>query len=379
MTDRAQRAIERHRELRGKVEIHPKTEVTDETLEILYTPGVGDVASHLAKDGDDARELTIRGNSVAVVSDGSAVLGLGDIGALGALPVMEGKAMLFKQRAGIDAFPIVLSTKDADEIVAAVRAIAPTFGAINLEDIAAPRCYEVERRLEQELDIPVVHDDQHATAIAVLAALENAFSILDKRFEAAKVAIVGAGAAGMATAALLRARGTREVVVTDSEGIVSADRDDLDEQKRSFVELTGRERGGSVEDALRDADAVVGVSVAGAIERSHVEMMARDPVVFALANPDPEIEPGAAREAGAAIVATGRSDHPNQVNNALVFPGLFRGLLDARVRDVTDEIKLSAARALAALVDSPSPDRILPSEFDDGLVEAVASAVADSA
>jgi malate dehydrogenase (oxaloacetate-decarboxylating) len=378
MSDRADRALEEHRRLRGKIETRPKAELTEETLEIFYTPGVGDVAERLADHPGDARELTWRANAVAVVSDGSAVLGLGDVGPIAALPVMEGKAALFKQRAGIDALPIVLGSQDVEEIVTTVRTIAPTFGAINLEDISAPRCYEIERRLEEVLDIPVVHDDQHATAIAVLAALINAYKVTGREIEEAGVVIVGAGAAGLATAALLRAAGVRRLVVTDSHGIVARDRDDLDEPKQRLAELTDRDRGGSVRDALTGADAVVGVSVAGAFDADDVRAMADDPIILALANPDPEIEPDAARDAGAAIVATGRSDHPNQVNNALVFPGLFRGLLDARRSRLDDDVKLAAARAITGLVDDPRPDRILPTEFDGHLTSAVAAAVEEA-
>ena len=371
-----ERALALHRELQGKIEISCKGELDAETLDLLYTPGVGYVCEAIAEDESQARELTMKRHAVAVVSDGTAVLGLGDIGPKAALPVMEGKALLFKELAGIDAFPIVVDAPDADALVAAVRAIAPTFGGINLEDIASPRCFEVEHRLEQELDIPVFHDDQHATAIAALAGLINAFKVVGKELESAAVVVIGAGAAGAAILKLLKAYGVANLAITDSDGVIASERDDLDEVKRELAEVSGAERGGSVEDALRGADVVVAVSVAGALGRAHVESMADDAVVFALANPDPEIDPEEARDGGAAVVATGRSDYPNQVNNVLVFPGLFRGALDAGVESITDEVKIAAAEAIADLVEEPTADEILPSPFAGDVVDAVADAVA---
>jgi len=377
--DLERRALERHRELRGKLAGAPKVELTPETLNLLYTPGVGAVAERLAEEPAEARELTGRANLVAVVSDGSAVLGLGDAGPEAALPVLEGKALLFKELAGIDAVPLALATQDPDAIVATITALEPSFGAVNLEDIASPRCYEVEDRLRAALDIPVVHDDQHATAIVTLAGLLNAMQVVGKELDRCKAVVVGGGAAGNAIARLLDAHGVGELVVTDKDGILSADRDDLDEHKRALAELTGRERGGGVEEALRDADVVIGVAVAGALSEDHVRAMADRPVVFALANPDPEIPPDEAQEAGAAVVATGRSDLPNQINNVLAFPGLFRGALDARASEITDPMKVEAARALAAIVEEPSAGEILPSLFDERVVPAVATAVREAA
>lgn len=368
--------IERHRQLRGKIHTQPKAKLTPQSLAVYYTPGVGEVSMHLSTHPEAAGELTLKGNSLAVVSDGSAVLGLGNIGPYGALPVMEGKAMLFKDLGGIDAWPLVLDTQDTEAIIATVKAVAPNFGAINLEDISAPRCYEIEERLQSELDIPVMHDDQHATAIVVLAGLINAFKVVGKDLSAAAIVVIGSGAAGSAIARLLVEYGVSDVVITDSRGIVSSDRTDLDKYKQQWAKITNpRGLTGLAAIALAGADAVVAVSAPGSLTSAHIESMAQNPIIFALANPTPEISPDAAYAAGAAVVATGRSDYPNQINNVLVFPGIFRGMLDAGVNKVTTEIKLRAAKALAALVVSPTADRIVPSVFDEGVAAAVAGAV----
>jgi malate dehydrogenase (oxaloacetate-decarboxylating) len=314
---------------------------------------------------------------VAVVSDGSAVLGLGNIGPLGALPVMEGKAILFKEFGSLDAWPIVLSTQNVDEIVAAVKAIAPTFGAINLEDIAAPRCYEVEERLQAELDIPVMHDDQHATAIVALAGLINAAKVVNKDLKSCRIVVVGAGAAGSGLFRLLVDYGVTDVVLTDSKGIVEPSRTNLDAYKQRWAQLGNpRQLAGDVAVALKDADVVVGVTVPGAFTTDHIKSMAPRPIVFALANPTPEVMPADALAAGAAVVATGRSDFANQINNVLVFPGLFQGLLATGTPAVTTAIKLQAAQALAGLVPAPTADQIIPSVFDPQIAAVLAAAVA---
>jgi malate dehydrogenase (oxaloacetate-decarboxylating) len=371
--------IQQHRDLGGKIETRAKAPLTPENLATYYTPGVGKASSYLAEHPKAARELTIKRNSLAVISDGSAVLGLGNIGPYGALPVMEGKAMLFKDIAGIDAWPLVLDTQDTDEIVAAIKAVAPVFGALNLEDISAPRCYEIEDRLQQELDIPVMHDDQHATAIIALAGLINAFKVVKKDLKQAKIAIIGAGAAGSALLRLLLDYGVEDVVMTDSRGIVEPSRTNLDPYKQQWAKLGNpRHLAGDAAVATKGADAVVAVSVPGSVTAEHIRSMAEDPIVFALANPTPEIMPDAAKAAGAAVIATGRSDFPNQINNVLVFPGLFRGLIDADVHQVTPAIKLRAAAALAALVPNPTPEQIVPSVFDKAVASAVAAAVVQS-
>ncbi len=368
--------IERHRQLHGKIQTQSKAELTPQSLAVYYTPGVGEVSTHLSAHPEAAGELTVKGNSLAVVSDGSAVLGLGNIGPYGALPVMEGKAMLFKDLGGIDAWPLVLDTQDTEAIIATVKAVAPNFGAINLEDISAPRCYEIEERLQAELDIPVMHDDQHATAIIALAGLINAFKVVGKDISSSSIVVIGAGAAGSAIARLLVDYGVANVVLTDSRGILGPDRTDLDQYKQAWAKITNpRGLSGSVADAIAGADAVVAVSVPGSLTPEHIRSMAPHPIVFALSNPTPEVDPAEAHAAGAAVVATGRSDFPNQINNVLVFPGIFRGMLDEGVNKVTTEIKLRVAKALAALVVSPTADRIVPSVFDEGVAAAVAGAV----
>jgi len=372
--------ISRHRELHGAIETRSKIKLDPDTLATFYTPGVGSVSSHLATRPQDARTLTIKHNSLAVVSDGSAVLGLGNTGPYGALPVMEGKSMLFKTLAGIDAWPLVLDTQNVDEIVAAVKAVAPVFGALNLEDIAAPRCYEVEDRLQAELDIPVMHDDQHATAIIALAGLINACKVVKKDLKKAKIVIMGAGASGSGLLRLLVDYGVADVLMLDSKGIVEPSRTNLDPYKQQWAKL-GNPRGlvGDVATAMQGADAVIGLTAPGSFTPEHVKSMGAGPIVFTLANPTPEIMPNQAKAAGAAVIATGRSDFPNQINNVLVFPGIFRGMLDAGVRQVTPGIKLRAATALAALVPHPTADNIVPTVFDERVVPTVAAAVSELA
>ena len=369
--------LEAYRKVGGRVETKATVTLTSkEDFALYYTPGVGSVSTHLAAHPEDAGALSVKGNSVAVISDGSAVLGLGNIGPYGALPVMEGKALIFKQLANINAWPIVLATQDPDKIVEAVLAIAPGFGGINLEDIAAPQCFEIERRLIEALDIPVMHDDQHGTAIVVLAGLINAAKVVGKEITSLKVVIIGAGAAGAATAHLLVASGIPDVVVTDRTGVIHTGREDLTPHKVLLAQETNpRVLQGSFDEALAGADVVIGLSGGGKLTKEHIALMGEKPIVFALANPVPEILPEDARAGGAAVIATGRSDFPNQINNALVFPGIFRGAIDANVRRITDEMKLKAALALASLVEHPSETAIVPDILDERVVATVASAV----
>lgn len=375
--DIAKRALSAHKKLHGKIEVVSKVTVAKPSdLSVYYSPGVGAVSSYLSKYPGKARDYTIRKNTIAVVSDGSAVLGLGNIGPIAALPVMEGKAMLFKTYADVDAFPIVLATQDVEEIVATVARIAPTFGGINLEDIAAPRCFDVEARLKELLDIPVFHDDQHGTAMVVLAGLLNALKVVRKKIETARIVIVGAGAAGHAIAELLLLGGASDIVVIDSKGVLSKERVDLDTFKRQLLDRTNpRNISGGISEALAGADVFVGVSKGNTLTRIQIASMAKNSIVFALANPVPEIMPSEAKKAGAAVVATGRSDFPNQLNNVLGFPGIFRGALDHGVRDITDEMLVNAAMKLSNLVSKPTAEMIIPSPFDKRVVKAVASAI----
>lgn len=377
MIDYSQLALAKHKELRGKITITPKDTLdTQEKLSTYYSPGVGAVSSYIAEHPEEARDYTWLNNSVAVISDGSAVLGLGDIGPIGALPVMEGKCMLFKQFANIDAVPIVLDVHSADEIVAAVKAIAPSFGGINLEDIAAPLCFEVEERLKTELAMPIMHDDQHGTAIVTLAGLINASKITGKPISDMKIIVVGAGAAGTAIIKLLHEYAKPEILAIDSKGIVSNNRDDLNADKVKLLDYTNPHNiQGSLSDALEGADVFIGVSKAGILTQDMVRSMRAEAIIFAMANPVPEIMPDEAFAAGAAVIATGRSDFPNQVNNALAFPGIFRGALDNRVRYITDQHKIAAAEVIASLVDDPSKDRIIPSVTDDRLVPEIAKVI----
>jgi malate dehydrogenase (oxaloacetate-decarboxylating) len=376
--DYGKRSLEAHKKLRGKISIALKDSLdSKDQLSIYYTPGVGSVSSYVAEHPEEARDYTWLNNNVAVISDGSAVLGLGNIGPLGSLPVMEGKAALFKHFADIDAVPIILDVHTADEIVAAVKAIAPSFGGINLEDIAAPICFEVEERLKKELSIPVMHDDQHGTAIVTLAGLINAAKVTGRELAGSRIVVVGAGAAGTAIIKLLhRYAPAAEILAVDSKGIVSAGREDMHDEKKKLLAYTNpRQLDGSLEDALTGADIFIGVSRAGLLTPELVQKMAKDPVVFAMANPVPEIMPEVAKEAGVAIMATGRSDFPNQINNSLAFPGIFRGALDNRVIEITDQHKLQAAEVIASLVEQPDADHIIPSPLDERLVPAVAAVI----
>lgn len=377
MADYYQKALEAHKQLRGKISLSLKDEPdSKEKLSIYYTPGVAAVSRHLAAHPEDTPDYTWTNNAVAVVSDGSAVLGLGNIGPYGAYPVMEGKAMLFKHFGGIDAVPIVLDVHDTEGIIAAVKAIAPSFGGINLEDIAAPQCFEIERRLKEDLPIPVMHDDQHGTAVVVLAGLINAMKVTGKQLKDCRVVLVGAGAAGVAIARLLHNYAKPKVIAVDSKGAIYKDRDNLNEEKQKLLELTNPDNEtGTLEDVIAGADIFIGVSQPKLLTEAMVKSMAKDPVIFAMANPEPEIYPDEAKVAGAAVIATGRSDFPNQVNNALAFPGIFRGALDNRVRDITDAHKIKAAEAIAALVAHPTADEIIPGIRTEGLVAAVAAVI----
>ncbi len=375
--DYAKMALALHKKLKGKLSVVSKGKLsTKDEWSTMYTPGVGAVSSHLAKHPKEAREYTIKRNTVAVISDGSAVLGLGNIGPIAALPVMEGKCAILQEMAGIDGIPLVLDVHDVEGIIAAVKAVAPTFGAINLEDIAAPQCFVIEERLKSELSIPVMHDDQHGTAIVVLAGLLNAARVVKKKFEDLRVVVVGAGAAGRAVTLLLMKAGITNIIVTDSKGIIYKGRTGLEGYKRDLALTTNPEgRQGDVLAAVTGADVVIGVSGPGTIAQAHVAAMATDAIVFALANPVPEIMPEDARLAGAAVIATGRSDFPNQINNSLAFPGIFRGALDKGVTHITDDMKLAAAKKIAGLVKKPTADNVIPPVMTPGLVKIVASAV----
>lgn len=372
-----EQALARHKKLKGKISVMPKAAVRSmNDLSIYYTPGVGAVSSHVAKHPKQAREYTSIRNTIAVISDGSAVLGLGNIGPQGAMPVMEGKAMLFKAFGSVDAYPIVLDTQDTDEIIQTIKMIAPSFGGINLEDFSAPRCFEIEDRLKKELSIPVFHDDQHGTAIVVLAGLINAARVVKKKMSDMKFVIIGAGAAGTAVAKLLKGHGALDIIITDSKGIIHKKRAGLAGYKADLAKITNRKNiSGTAEDALEDADVVIGVSGPGTIKKSFIKLMNEKPIVFALANPIPEIMPDDAAGAGAVVIATGRSDFPNQINNSLVFPGIFRGALDAGVSQITDDMKLKAAKNLARIVGNPTPRKIIPSIFDKRVMKAVAGAI----
>ena len=368
--------------LGGKIEVTATVPLKSrDDLSMAYTPGVARICSAIHKDVDRAWELTVKGNTVAVITDGTAVLGLGDIGPAAAMPVMEGKALLFKEFAGINAFPLCLATTDVDEIVTIVRALAPTFGGINLEDIAAPRCFEIERRLRAELRIPVFHDDQHGTAIVVLAALLNALRVVGKRVQDARIVVTGAGAAGLACTNIILAEGATNVVVCDIDGALYRGRPGLDRERAELAERTNPERRrGMADDLLAGADVYIGVSAAGTVSAAAVRAMASGAIVFAMANPTPEVQP---EDVGdhVRIMATGRSDYPNQINNVLAFPGVFRGALDVRATTINEEMKLAAARAIAAVVtdDELDAEYIIPSVFNRAVAPAVAAAVAAAA
>ena len=378
--DYGKEAIDRHRETRGKVSIAPKMTVeTLDDLSIAYTPGVASVCMEIHGDPSESYHLTNRANTVAVVTDGSAVLGLGNIGPEAAMPVMEGKSILFKGLADIDAFPICLATQNSDEIIQTVRYLAPSFGGVNLEDIAAPRCFDIEDAL-QDLGIPVFHDDQHGTAIAVLAGVINALLVTGRKIEDTKFVFAGAGAGGIASTKLLLDFGATHVTLVDSVGIISRDRTDLTAVKSAMLDISNPENlKGGLAEAMKGSDVFIGLAAAGAVTPEMVSSMAKDPVVFAMANPIPEIWPDDARAAGAAVVGTGRSDFPNQVNNSLVFPGVFRGALDSHATQVTTRMKLAAGQALANLVAEPTPENVLPWSLDRQVAQTVARAVSGAA
>ncbi len=371
-------AEELHAKYKGKITtaLRDRGEMTREKLSAYYTPGVASICKRIARDNSAYKKYTWTNNLVAVISDGSAVLGLGNIGPKASMPVMEGKALLFKHFAGIDSIPIVLDVHTSDEIVAAVKAIAPSFGGINLEDIAAPQCFEIEERLKRELDIPVFHDDQHGTAVVVLAGLINAMKVTGRKLPDAKIVVVGAGAAGTAIIKLLHLYAKPRIFAVDSKGIVSVNRTDLNEEKKKLLKFTNFSGiDGSLEDIMQGADIFIGVSAPGLLTPDMVKTMGKDPIIFAMSNPVPEIMPDVAKKAGVAVMATGRSDFPNQVNNAVAFPGIFRGALDNNVTKITDQHKIAAARAIAGLIENPSADEIIPSVFDDRLVPAIARVI----
>ncbi len=373
--DTNSKAIALHKKLRGKITISSTMSVTSRAeLSLVYTPGVAAVSSLLHKNAKLAREYTIKGKTVAVISDGSAVLGLGNIGPYGALPVMEGKCALFKTFANVEAFPLVLDTQDPEKIIEAVMAVAPVFGGINLEDIAAPKCFYIEEELKKRLDIPVMHDDQHGTAIAVLAALINAAKVVNKDLKKLKVVISGAGAAGTAVAKLLLVAGIKDIVILDSKGVIDKNRPEA-HKKALAAKTNPRKVAGGLQDALKGADVLLGVSGPGLATAADIKLMAKKAIVLAMANPTPEILPEEALRGGAAVVGTGRSDYPNQINNSLVFPGVFRGALDNGVRKITDEMKVRAAHNLAALVKKPTAQKIVPGPFEPGVAKAVARAI----
>lgn len=379
MSDIYQEALDLHRLNGGKLGVQSKVPVkTKEDLSRAYTPGVAEVCRLIAKDEAAADTHTFKGNTIAVVSDGSAILGLGNLGAKPALPVMEGKAILFKEFANVDAFPICLDTQDPEEIIRTVKLLAPNFGGINLEDISAPRCFLIEERLKAELDIPVMHDDQHGTAVVVLAALINGLKLKKMTASEAKVVIAGAGAAGLGIADLLIKYGFANIIIVDSQGAIYEGRDNLNEVKNNFAQRSNPEKfSGSLAEVLKGRDIFIGVSAANLITKENVAQMAPEPLIFALSNPVPEIMPEEALAGGAFAVATGRSDFPNQINNVLAFPGIFRGALDNKVKQITDAMLMRAAENLAAAVTEPQPDKLLAHAFDQTVVQAVAKAIVE--
>ena len=381
--DYAKESLKLHYELKGKIEIAARTKANDrQSLSLAYTPGVAEPCLEIQKDVNKSYELTRRWNTVAVVTDGTAVLGLGDIGPEAGMPVMEGKCLLFKEFGGVDAIPLCIRSKDVDEIVNTVALLAGSFGGINLEDISAPRCFEIERKLKERCDIPVFHDDQHGTAVIMLAGLINALKVVGKRLEDVKLVTSGAGAAGIAIIKLLVSAGAGNIIMTDRTGAIYNGRPGLNPAKQEIAEITNPAReSGSLADAIKCADVFIGVSAPGVLTAKMVQSMAKDAIVFACANPTPEIFPDEAKRAGAAVVSTGRSDYPNQINNVLAFPGIFRGALDARASDINDEMKFAAAYALAGMVKDAelSCDNILPQAFDEGVGETVAKAVREAA
>jgi malate dehydrogenase (oxaloacetate-decarboxylating) len=376
--DLTQQALAIHKKFKGKISIKLNDDdQTKQKLGLYYTPGVGRVSSYVAEHPEELKNYSWVNNLVAVISNGTAVLGLGDLGPYGAMPVMEGKSMLFKKFADIDSVPIVINSKNADDIIRTIEDIAPSFGAINLEDIGAPVCFEVEEKLKAKLNIPVFHDDQHGTAIVVLAGIINALKLSSKKLEELKIVIVGAGAAGVAIAKLLHLYGAKQILAVDSQGVINKSREGLNTQKKELSLMNSTSGDLSLADALEGADIFIGVSKADLLKPEMVKTMAEKPIIFALANPDPEILPTDAISAGAYIVATGRSDFPNQVNNALAFPGIFRGALDGGVKKITDAHKIAAAEAIASFVSEYelSPEKIIPSIFEEGLVETIAKVI----
>ncbi len=380
--DYSKLAIELHKEKKGKLEVISKVKVNDkDALSTAYTPGVAEPCKHIAKNKDDVYTYTGKGNMVGVVTDGSAVLGLGDIGPEASLPVMEGKAVLFKEFGDVDAFPIAIASKNVEDIIKTVKLISPGFGGINLEDISAPRCFEIEERLKKELDIPVFHDDQHGTAIVVLAGLNNALKLTNKSFGSIKVVISGAGAAGIAITKLLLSQGAKNIIMVDREGAIYAGRtNNMNSMKDDVAKITNLEKEkGSIAEVLKGADVFIGVSAPGLVTKEMVESMNKDSIIFAMANPTPEIMPEEAHAAGAYIIATGRSDFPNQINNVLAFPGVFKGALTVRAKEINEEMKVAAAHAIANFVKDVSVNKIIPSPFDKGLADEVAEAVKKAA
>ncbi len=377
----AEESLKQHAEKNGKMEIASKFPLdTIDDLSIAYTPGVAEPCRVIAEDEERSFDLTMRGNTVAVVTDGSAVLGLGNIGAAAAMPVMEGKCLLFKNFGGVDAMPICLDTQDSDEIVETVVRLAPTFGGINLEDIAAPRCFEIEKKLKERLDIPVFHDDQHGTAIVVLAGLQNALQVVDKKIEDVKIVCSGAGAAGIAIAKLLINAGGKNIVMCDSKGVIHSKREDfenLNNSKKEILNLSTIDSTDTscLQEALVGADVFIGVSKAGLLQSEDIKTMNTGAIVFAMANPTPEIMPDEAKKGGAAVIATGRSDFPNQVNNVLAFPGLFKGLFAVRAKAITEDMYVAAANALSSMIGNPTPENILPSPLQKGVAEKVAEEI----
>lgn len=376
-------SLKMHEENKGKVEVISKVKIKDrDDLSTAYTPGVAEPCRKIRDNKADVYKYTCKGNMVAVVSDGTAVLGLGDIGPEAAIPVMEGKAILFKEFGGVDAFPICLDTKDVDEIVETVKRIAPVFGGINLEDISAPRCFEIERRLKEELDIPVFHDDQHGTAIVVSAGLINALKLVGKDFDKANVVINGAGSAGISICKLLLQLGIGNVVLVDKQGALCPGQEWMNSAQADMAEITNKDRQtGNLAEIMKGKDVFIGVSAPNIVMAEMVASMATDPIVFAMANPTPEIMPEEAKKGGVRVMATGRSDYPNQINNVLVFPGIFRGALDAKATGITEEMKMAAAKAIASIVtdEELNEEYIIPGAFDDRVAKVVAKAVADEA